>query len=157
MPRSTRILIAGLMVAEAAWAADSEALKLDQLGAPRANTPAGAAQVPQQAAPAARAGAIRIEPAAPPPARTSSANVPQAQAQVDLCERILLGQAPPVAGLDCTRSQLETPTRESGALAPRTLPGEASGLDRTIDSIGRDPSATTPDGGVPPIIILGPR
>lgn len=151
------LAFAALMVAQPAWSADSQSLKVDQLGVPRSNAPASATQVPQPTAPAPRSGAVAVEPAAPPQARTSSANVPQAQAQVDLCERILLGHSPPIAGLDCSRSQLEALTRDSGAaLAPRLTP-DANNLDRTIDAIGRDPSATTPDGGVPPIILLGPR
>jgi hypothetical protein len=151
------LALAALASAQPAVSGENPTIRPDQLGVPRANAPATASQVPQSATPVPRSpGAVSIPPAAPTQPRTSSANVPQAQGQVDMCERILLGQSPPVPGLDCTRSQLEALTSDGGsALAPRTSPS-ATGLDRTIDSIGRDPSATSADGAVPPIIILGP-
>lgn len=158
LPRMS--VIAALLFAAPAWAADAGSIRLDQLGTPRSAAPAAAPQIAQPPTQTQRAGAAAIQSVAPPPSRPATAGVAQAQSQIDLCEKITAGQSRPVAGLDCSRPQLEELQQqlqaEAAVTRPTPLPN-VNTLESSIDTIGRLPNGPGTFNGVPPVVIIGPR
>lgn len=153
-------IIAALFFAAPAWAADAGSIHLDQLGTPRSAAPAAAPQIAQPPTQTQRASAAAIQSVAPPPSRPATAGVAQAQSQIDLCEKIATGQSPPVAGLDCSRPQLEELQQQlqAEAAVPRLSPlPNVNTLESSIDTIGRQPNGPGTFNGVPPVVIIGPR
>lgn len=136
MTRSS-VFIATIILAltSVAWAADSGSVGVQQLQVPSTSSALNPGQIAQ--------------PLSGPQVVPGAASVSEVHGNVDLCERILAGQSPPIPGLNCNANALQAPS----ALTPSNPP--SNGLNSTIDSIGRDPSATSTEGnGIPPIVIL---
>lgn len=124
-----------LALSSAAWAQQSGSASVQQLQVPSTSSAINPGQIAQ--------------PPSGPQAGPGAASVNEVQGNVDLCERILAGQSPPIPGLNCNANALQAPS----ALTPSNP--ASSGLNSTIDAIGRDPSATSTEGnGIPPIVIL---
>lgn len=123
MPRgSVCIATIVLAVTSTAWAADNRSISVDELQVPRTSSAPAPGQI--------------LQPPGAALSRAAAASVNEVRGRVDLCEKILTGESPPIPGLDCSRKALQA-LRAQWVLIP--LPAATgSFLDYEIDSIGRN-------------------
>jgi hypothetical protein len=120
---------------------------------PRAGAAIAPGQITQPSVTAPQASGVAVPSVTAPQSRSGAASINEVQGRIDLCERIIVRQAPPIPGLDCSADALAALRNQQSALAPPP-PVQTNNLNNTIDSIGRSPDAINTNNGVPPIVIL---